>query len=147
MELILLRDIKGLGKEGDAVKAKDGYARNFLIPRRLALESSPGAIKAIEAKRKKAAGEVEKEKGKLEELAKRISQVSLTIPMESGVNDALFGSVTTDAISRALGEESLNVDKKSITLKEPIKKLGIYNVDIKLHPEIKANLRIWIVKK
>ena len=147
MQVILLQDVKGLGKEGDVVKAKDGYARNYLIPRKIAALYTPGAVRALEVKRKKALQAAEKEREKAKGLAKTISQLSLTIPMESGVDDALFGSVTTDAISRALKQEGVDIDKKNITITDPIKKLGIYNVGVELHPEVKETLRIWVVKK
>ena len=147
MEVILLQDIKGLGKVGDTVKAKDGYARNYLIPKKLAQSYAPGAVKALEEKRKKEERGLEKEKEKAIELAKTISKLSLTIPMEAGANDTLFGSVTPDRIFHALREEGLNLDKKSIILKDPIRKLGIYNAEVSLHSEIKENLRIWVVKK
>jgi len=147
MEVILLADVKTLGKEGDALKVKDGYARNYLIPNKLALPSTKGALRAVEAKKKKREKEKANEKKIAEELAKKISQISLTIPVESGVNDALFGSVTTDTIFYALKQEGVNVDKKDIIIKEPIKKLGVYTLEVKLHSEVKGNLRIWVVKK
>ncbi|MFH1593399.1 MAG: 50S ribosomal protein L9 [Candidatus Omnitrophota bacterium] len=147
MRVILLQDVEKIGKEGDSVKVKDGYARNFLIPRKMATPFSDGATKVLEAKRKRAAMKAEKEKKAIGEVAKAISQLSLTIPMESGVEDALFGSVTPDLIFHALQQEGIQVDKKAIVLNEPIRKLGIYNVEVKLHPEIKQNLRIWVVKK
>lgn len=147
MEVILLKDVLGLGMEGDIVKAKDGYARNYLIPRKLAMLPTPAAVKGLETKKKRTAAEAEKENRKLRDIAKKLSETSLTIIMESGANDMLFGSVTSEAISQALKKENLNVDKKNIILGEPIKKLGIYNVEAKLHPEIKTNLRIWVVKK
>ncbi|MCQ9207282.1 MAG: 50S ribosomal protein L9 [Omnitrophica bacterium] len=147
MQVILLQDVKGLGKEGDVVKAKDGYARNYLIPRKIATLFTPGAVRALEAKKKKAAQRSEKERVKAKGLAKTISQLSLTISMESGVDDALFGSVTPDAISRALKQEGIDIDKKNIAIIDPIKKLGIYNVEVELYPEVKETLRVWVVKK
>jgi large subunit ribosomal protein L9 len=147
MEIILLQDVKALGKEGDTVKVKDGYARNYLIPRRLGMPSTEEAVKVLEAKKKKASKEREKEKGAARELAKKLSELSLTIPVESGMEDKLFGTVTQETISHALREEDVRVDKKSIFIKEPIKKLGVYNIEVKLYPEIKGNLRVWIVKK
>jgi len=81
------------------------------------------------------------------EIAEKIAKLSVTIPMESGIDDALFGSVTSDKIFHALQQEGFKIDKKAITIEEPIKKLGIYNVIIKLHPEVKENLRVWVVKK
>lgn len=147
MEIILLKDIENLGKEGDTVKVKDGFARNYLIPRKLAAPYTAGSVKLIESRKKRAALKLEKEKKGAEDLAKKISQISLTIPVESGVSDTLFGSITTETIFHALQQENIQIDKKSITIEEPIRKLGIYTVEVKTHPEIKANLRIWVVKK
>ncbi len=147
MNVILLKEVKNLGKEGDKVKVSDGYARNFLIPRDLAAPHSESAMKIIEARKKKALQELEKEKEKSKEIAKKIASISLNIPMESGDNDMLFGSVTTEAIAKALAQEGIDTDRRNIIIKDPIKKLGIYNVEVKLHAEIKESLRIWVVKK
>jgi len=147
MEIILLEDIKALGKEGDTVKVKDGYARNYLIPRRLGMPRTAGAVKVLEAKRKKASLTQEKEKKAAQTLAEKLSQISLTIPMESGMEDKLFGSVTPDTICHALREEGTQVDKKFIFIEEPIRKLGIYNIEVRLYPEVKSTLKVWIVKK
>jgi len=147
MEVILLQDVKTLGKTGENVKVKDGYARNYLIPRKLAMVHSDGAVRIIEERKKKVKALAEKEKAKFAEIAKKISQASLNIAMESGVDDTLFGTVTSDMIFHALQQEGINVDKKSITIPESIKKLGVYTVTVKLHPEVKQELRIWVVKK
>ncbi|MBN1353864.1 MAG: 50S ribosomal protein L9 [Candidatus Omnitrophica bacterium] len=147
MQVILLQDVKGVGTEGSVTKVKEGYARNYLIPRKLAMPYNDGAARIFEEKKIKAAREAEKHKKNAEKLAKTIAQMSLTIPVESGVGDVLFGSVTSEMIFNALGQEGVTVDKKNIILEEPIRKLGIYNVEIKLHPEIKEVLRVWVVKK
>ena len=147
MEIILLQDVKNVGSEGDTVRVKDGYARNYLIPKKLAVVYSSGAVKALDAKKARARRAAEKAKQDAEERAKKISQMSLTIPVESGVNDTLFGSVTSETIAHALRQENIQIDKKAITITDPIKKLGIYNVEIKLHPGVQETLRVWVVKK
>jgi len=147
MEVILLNDVRSLGKEGETVKVKDGYARNYLIPRKLAMPYAKGAIKIVEEKQKKAALKLEKEKKSAKEIAEKIKKLSLTISTEAGVEDVLFGSVTSEAIARALKQEGIEVDKKNITLDEPIKKLGVYNVKVKLYTDVTETLRIWVVKK
>ena len=147
MEVILLQNQDKLGKSGDIIRVQDGYARNFLIPRKLAMLVTPGAQKTIEARKRKEVKKAEIEKKTAEETASKIKSLSLTITMESGVEDNLFGSVTNEMISNALRQEKIIVDKRSIEIEEPIKKLGIYNIDIKLHPEIKTKLKIWVVKK
>lgn len=147
MEIILLQNVEKLGKEGDAVKVTDGYARNFLFPKKLATPYAAGAVKILEGKRKKAALRHEKEKKLARELAAKLSKLSLTISVEAGVNDTLFGSVTSETIFHALQQEGIAIDKKSITIGEPIRKLGIYSAEVKLHPEVKEHLKIWVVKK
>lgn len=147
MEIILLQDVKSLGKEGDAVKVKDGYARNYLIPRKLAAPCTAEAIKLLEAKRKKASLKLEKERKAAQALAETLSQISLTIPMESGQEDKLFGSVGPETIFHAFQQEGVHIDKKTIVIKEPINKLGVYNIEVRLHPEAVATVRIWVVKK
>ena len=147
MKIILLHDVKSLGKEGDSLKVKDGYARNYLIPRKLAIQHTAGANKIIEAKQKRVKIIAEKEKQEKELLGKKISKLSINIRMESGVNDTLFGTITPDMISNVLKQEDIIVDKKCVVIKEPIKKLGVYTVEMKLHPEVKIDTRIWVVKK
>jgi len=147
MKVILLENVDKVGREGETVKVKEGYARNYLIPRKLAAFATPEALMALEAKRKKAKKASEKNKKDSEELAQTINGISLTITAESGVNDMLFGSVTTETICNALQNEGVRVDKKNIEIAEPIRKLGVYKVEVKLHPEVKADLRIWVVKK
>ncbi|MGB2706504.1 MAG: 50S ribosomal protein L9 [Candidatus Omnitrophota bacterium] len=147
MEVILLESVDKVGREGETVKVKDGYARNYLIPRKLAAPVTPGALKILESKKRKAAKTAEKDKKAAEELAKTIGNLSLTIPAKSGVSDVLFGSVTPDTIFHALQHEGVRIDKKNIDIEEPIRKLGVYKVGVKLHPEVKADLRIWVVKK
>jgi len=147
MEIILLRDVKKVGSAGEAVKVKDGYARNYLIPNKLAAPATAGAIKVFEAKKKKATKDEKKNKKSALITAESLSKISLTITVESGLNDVLFGSVTSESILNALRQEGVELDKTNIIIKEPIKKLGIYNVEIKLHPEVKQEIRVWVVKK
>lgn len=147
MEIILLQDVEKLGKEGDALTVKDGYARNYLIPRKLAAVSTPEEVKKIERKKEKKAKGEKKLKVQAEEIANKISLLSCTMAVESGVEDKIFGTVTTDMIRNALRQEGMEVDKRHITIEEPIKALGVYQVKIKLHPEVTAPLRIWVVKK
>ncbi len=147
MEVILLKNVDKLGREGETVKIKKGYARNYLIPRKIAAVATPGVLKILESKKKRAQKAAKNAKKSAEELARTIGGISLTITAESGVNDTLFGSVTTDMIFHALQHEGVRVDKKSIDIEEPIHKLGVYKIGIKLHPEVKADLRIWVVKK
>jgi len=147
MELILLQDVENLGKQGTLVKVKDGYARNFLIPRKLAAVSTPGVIQMLERKKKQKAIEEAKHKEEALSLAKKIGALSLTISVEAGVEDKIFGSVTSEMVRNALRGEGVEIDKKTIVIEEPFKQLGIYQVPVKLHSEVTATLKVWVVKK
>jgi large subunit ribosomal protein L9 len=147
MKIILLDDVEKLGKLGDVVEVKKGYARNFLFPRNLAIEAADKNLKVLEARKRKREQQFAKEKVQTEELANKIASISCTIPMAAGEEDKLFGSVTTENIVEAFRSEGIDIDKKKIHLVEPIKKLGVYQVEIKLHPEITATTKVWVVKK
>jgi large subunit ribosomal protein L9 len=147
MKVILLETIDRLGHSGDIVVVKEGFARNFLIPQKKARPATPGNMKALDAVKKKEAAATAKDLEGAHALANRISNISLTISVEAGDEDKLFGSVTADAVSDELKGEGIEIDKKDILIEEPIKKLGVYQVTVKVHPEVKAILRLWIVKK
>ena len=147
MKVILLQAIDRLGKAGDVVTVKEGYARNFLIPKNVAKEATPGNTRILESLKKKQAEEDAKKLTELKALAERLTALSLTIPASAGEEEKLFGSISNEAISEALSVEGIKVDKRDIILEEPIKKLGTHQVTVKLHPEVKANLTVCIVKK
>ena len=147
MELILIEDVAKLGKLGDVVNVKKGYARNFLLPRQLAIEATDKNLKFLEERKKKRQKEAAKTKLGMEELGKKISSVSCTIPMAAGEEDKLFGSVTTEHIKEAFLQEGIEIDKKQIHITEPVRKLGVYQVEIKLHPEVTVSAKVWVVKK
>lgn len=147
MKLILLKDVEKLGNSGDIITAKDGYARNYLFPKGFALPATDRNVRAVEAKKKHKAEALEKERQEAQGLAEVISRVSCTIAVEAGKDDKLFGSVTVIDIHNALEAEGVLVDKKKIELKEHISQIGIYQIPIKLHPEVVATLKLWVVKK
>jgi len=147
MKVILLETIDRLGKAGDVVSVRCGYARNYLIPKNRARPATPGNMKTLEALKIKQAGEEAKKLDESKALADKISNLSLTIGAQAGEEDKLFGSISNEMISAALSEEGVNIDKRDIVLDEPIKKLGVYQVTVKVHPELKSSLRIWVVKK
>jgi large subunit ribosomal protein L9 len=147
MKVILLDDIERLGKKGEVVTVKEGYARNYLIPNKKASPATGGNMKVLEALKKKEAAETAKQVEAARALANRISNLSLTISAQAGEEEKLFGSVTPDTVSDALRDEGITIDKRDVLIEEPIKKLGVYQVAVKVHPEVKATLRIWIVKK
>lgn len=147
MKVILLRDEKSLGRAGEEISVKDGYARNYLIPQKIVLEACPGALRVLEQKKLQKERRDKKVKEEYVKFAEKIAAVSCTISVESGEEDKLFGSVTSDMIAESLCAEGIEVDKKKINLEEPIKSLGVYNVEVRLHPEVKAQVRVWVVKK
>lgn len=147
MKLILLKDVVNLGKTGEVVAAKEGYARNYLVPCGLALPATDRNIKAVEFKRKQRIEETEKEKQEAKRLADLISRASCTIAVEAGKDDKLFGSITAIDIQKALEAEGIVVDKKKIDMKEHINQTGIYQIPIRLHSDAFATLKLWVVKK
>ena len=147
MKVILMKDTKNLGEIGDELEVKDGYARNYLLPSGVAIKATKGAMKVLEQKKREKARREQKIQEECGELAEKIAAISCTIPMEAGEEDKLFGAVTSEKIAECLLAEGIEVDKKKIVLEEPIKNLGVYNVEINLHPEVKAQARVWVVKK
>jgi large subunit ribosomal protein L9 len=147
MEVILLESVKRLGERGDKVKVADGYARNYMIPNRLAIPATDAGAKIFaEAQRQRARRE-HREKKDAEEIARKFEGISVHIPMEVGEDDRLFGSVTSADIAAHLKEQGIEVDKRRIHLEEPLKQLGVYNVPIKLLHEVEGKVKVWVVKK
>ncbi len=147
MRVILLEDIENVGKKGEVVNVKDGFARNYLIPKGVALKVTKSNIKMIEEKKKKLEKEREKEIKTVEELKNRIEAITLNIKKKAGEEDTLFGSVTSSDIEEALKAEGIEIDKKNILLHEHIKKLGEYEVEVRIHPSVKAVLKINVEKE
>ena len=146
MKVILTQTVDGLGKMGEVVIVKDGYARNYLFPKNFAKDATAGNMKGIEGLKKKQAAIETAKLAEAKAAADRISGLSITITAEAGEEDKLFGSVTAEMISTALLAEGVKVDKKDIILEEPIKKLGSYQVTVKVAHEVKANFKVSIVK-
>jgi len=147
MKIILIEDVKKLGSMGDIVQVKDGYARNFLFPRNLARLVTSSNLNIIEEIKKKKTSSLAKEKRLAEELKEKLSSVSCTITAEAGDDDRLFGSVTTQDIARAFEEKGFSIDKRKILIEEPIKKLGVYHVSLRLHSEVTGDVKVWVVKR
>ena len=147
MNVILIQDVDKLGTAGTEVKVKDGYARNFLIPQKLAMAATPAALNFLERKRKERERLEQQHRTECEQMSEKMKDISLTISMEAGEEDKLFGAVTSEMVAENLAQEGVEIDRKQIILEEPIKRLGVYNVDIKLHPEVKTQVRVWVVKK
>ncbi len=147
MKIILKNDYDNLGKVGDIVTVKDGFARNFLIPQGIAIVATRRNMSLLEEDLKKREREKYQEKKAAEELAEALGKVSITAAVPVGEEDKIFGSVTSQMIADLLKEKDFNVDKKKIIIDEPIKALGIYTVSVKLHSEVTANVRVWVVKE
>ncbi|NQU19152.1 50S ribosomal protein L9 [bacterium] len=145
MKVILRKKIDKLGKDRDIVFVKDGFARNFLLPKGLALIATKDNINKIEQEKRKLEHNKEIEKNKAKELADKLQGFSCTITVEAK-DDNLYGSITAVEISKALKDEQLNIDKTDILLEEPIEKLGIYEVEVRLHPEVTIKIKVWVVK-
>ncbi|KAB2839186.1 50S ribosomal protein L9 [bacterium] len=147
MQVILREDIPTLGKAGEVVKVRDGYGRNYLLPRKMAVLADAKNLKAVEAQKKQIEAQRSKDRQKADEAAAKLSSLELTIAREVGSNDRLFGSVTKVEISAALREKGIQIDKHLIELTAPIKTIGTYEVGVKLHPEIRAAFKLWVVRQ
>ncbi len=147
MQVILKEDVANLGKAGDVVSIRDGYGRNFLLPQKKAILAAPNNLKQLEHQKKVVAALQLKAKKNAEGLSTKLADLSLTISRDAGEEDKLFGSVTTKDISEALRGEGYVVDRHDIHLEGPIKQLGIFDVPVKLHPEVTGTVKVWVVKK
>jgi large subunit ribosomal protein L9 len=143
----LTESVDKLGSVGDVITVKEGYARNYLIPKKLAKEATPGNLKSLESLLKKKAALEAKALEDANKVAEKVAALSLTISAQAGEEDKLFGSVSSEMISEALTREGVSVDKRDIVLDEPIKKLGTYQVSVKIHPQVKASLKVFVVNK
>jgi len=146
MEVILKEDVAKLGSRGDVVKVAEGYGRNFLLPRKLAIEASAGNKAVIEQMKAAAVRRSAKEKAQAEELSKQFDGLSVNFTRRSGEHDQLFGSVTSGDIAEALEKKSFNIDRRKVQLHEPLKTLGEFTVPIKLHKDVTAHLKVVIEK-
>ena len=147
MKVILKADIERLGKVGEVVTVAAGYARNFLMPRELAFEATEKNLARIEVDKKRYVKVQAKARLEAEALAAKLAALSLTIRQPAGESDKLFGTVTTMDIAAALEKEGFSIDRKQITIEEPIKSLGIYTVPVKLAPEVSAAVKVWVVRE
>lgn len=145
MKVILKENVESLGKAGDTLKVADGYARNFLIPRGLAIEESSKSMKVLEQEKKNILQKVEKEKKKAELLLEKMKDVTCTISRRVGEQEKLFGSVTTKDIETSLLDQGIEVDRKTIVLEEPIKSLGEFPVKIRLQPGMYSEIKVIVV--
>ncbi len=147
MQVILKEAVTGLGNRGEVIKVKDGYARNFLLPKKLAVQVTSGNLKQIELEKKSWALKNQKEVEAANALKDIIEKMTISVAKKAGENEALFGSVTNQDIADVLAVEKIEVDKRKIELPEQIKKLGTFPVIIHLHPEVKVETKVWVVKE
>lgn len=147
MKVILLDDIEPIGRRGETKEVATGFARNYLFPRKLAIEATPGNLKVWEGQRQAIVKKAEKAVADAQSLADKLSQIVCTITARAGEEDRLFGSVTSQNISDALAKQGFKISKKSIELDAPIKTLGTHDVKIKLHSDVTADLKVEIVKE
>lgn len=147
MKLILREDVENLGKIGEIVEVAGGYGRNYLLPRGLAVKASTKNVKEQEHQKKLIQARMDRQKKDAEEMAGSLVSVSCTISRKTGEDEKLYGSVTSRDIEEALKEEGVSIDRKRILLEEPLKKLGVYTVPVKLHPDVTGNIKVWVVKE
>ncbi len=147
MKLVLRQDVEKLGRRGEVVSVAAGYGRNYLVPKQLALPATAGNLKRVELEQRRLVVKSARERGEAEELAQRLGRLSCTVARKVGENDALYGSVTNADVAAFLEREGLAIDKRKILLEEPIKALGIYTVPVRLHPEVTAEIKVWVVKE
>ena len=146
MEIILRQAVESLGHPGDVVTVKNGYARNFLLPRGMAFEATPGNLKRIAAERSRLEAAENERRDAASTLAKRLEEVQLTFSARVGEEGKLFGSVTSSDIAEQLASHGFTVEKRMIDLHEPIRTLGVYKVPIKLHADVKPEIKVWVIK-
>jgi large subunit ribosomal protein L9 len=147
MKVILKDDVPNLGEAGQIVNVANGYGRNYLIPKGLAMSATPQNIKAMEQDKGLLRVKEEKRLAEANEMARRLSDAACTFPLKAGEGDKLFGSVTSADIAQKLEQQGIELDRKKIHLEHPIKSLGIFTVPVKLHPELTAELKVEVVKE
>ena len=147
MEVILRSDIERLGKIGDVVRVSPGYARNYLIPKNLAYTATGGNLKRIEFEKRSASQLADHELEQARKHAEKLSELSLTFQVKVGEEDKLYGSVTTGDIVEEASKQGFDLDRRKIVIEEPIKKLGVYTVGVRIQPEVVAEIKVWVVKE
>jgi large subunit ribosomal protein L9 len=147
MEVILRQAIENVGQPGDLVNVSNGFARNFLLPRGLAYEATEGNLKRIVQEKERLQVAEQKRRDSAQAVADRLQEVSLTFSARVGDEGKLFGSITSADITEQLAAQGFNIEKRQIDLHEPIKALGIYRVPVKLHADVKSEVKVWVIKQ
>jgi len=147
VQVVLRENVDRLGQIGDIVTVADGYARNYLLPKKLAVVADSGKVRQIEHETRVIRARQEKIRRELEQIAKRLNSTSCTIAARAGEEDKLFGSVGSGDIARALAENGIEIDRKWVQMEEPIRELGVFSVPIVIEKGIEARLKLWVVKQ
>ena len=147
MEVILRQAVENLGKPGDVVKVSNGYARNFLLPRGVAFEATPGNLKRIAQEKERLEAAENERRTAAQALAEKLEQVSLTFSARVGEEGKLFGSVTASDIAHQLEGQGFQIEKRQIDLHEPLKTLGVFRVPVRLHADVKPEVKVWVIKQ
>jgi large subunit ribosomal protein L9 len=146
MKVILREDVKDLGEMGSIVEVKIGYGRNYLLPRNLAVEANPKNLRQFEHEKKNILVKAKKVKQSMQDVADQISKMTITIEAQAGEEDKLFGSVTSKDIAEAIALQGVEIDKRKVILEEPIKRLGSYEVNVKVHKDVTASVKVEVKK-
>lgn len=147
MNVILTQKVEGLGDRGDVVRVKNGYARNYLFPKRLALPSTEGQKRVLNEENRLHDVRDAKLKQSVQVIAEKMKGLSCTLVVQAGEEDKLYGSVTGHDIAKAILEQGFSVEHRQVVLEEPIKKLGVYTVPVRLHRDIEVPIKVWVVKE
>lgn len=144
-QVILRMDVEDLGRAGEVVEVKPGYARNYLIPKGLAYSASEGNVRRLDNERQQARLSLERQKGRAEGLASELEGRSVSFKVRAGEEGKLFGSVTSADIAEELAREGVTIDRRDIVLEEPIKELGVFRVPVRLHADVQPEVTVWVV--
>jgi large subunit ribosomal protein L9 len=147
MDVILLEDVKNLGNRGEKVTVKSGYARNYLMPKKLALPATPSGLRMMKEEDRRRQVREHKMHKEAEELSKALSKVSCTAEVQAGEDDRVFGAVTSADIAELLQGQGFDIDKRKVVLDEPLKALGVYTIPVRLFKDVEAKVKVWVVKK
>ena len=146
MDVVLLKDVEKLGAEGAVIQVKPGFARNYLLPRGLAVPATPAHLKTVQETQRQRSQKAQRLKVEAEALKRKLESRSLTLKLNLGADDKPFGAITTHDIVEALAQEGIVVEKHAVHLEQPTKSLGVFDVPIRVHPEANATLKLWVVK-
>jgi large subunit ribosomal protein L9 len=145
MKVILIKNVPGVGSTGDMLEVKPGFARNYLIPRKLAIAATVGNVKALDHQKRMVSVRIDQERKEAQDVAGKLVGLSINLARHAGEGDKLFGSVTNRDIADAMAAQGVQVDHRSIKLDEPIKALGVYTISVKLHKDVNAEVKVWVV--